>query len=619
MRPEKVLGAPPYDVDAPLLFWRDRGVALQNLSIAEHRVERRAQLVAQADQIAALGEVGRLGHFLGLLQGCVGAAVRLDLAQQQRRLAGRFFLRHTPALMRQHQEPGEDAGHDHEDEEGRPQRAGDGIGIGGCRRRHLEIDQPQCGADQHHEDGKQAEELDNARTDPGRQRFRQQGGGDAGRLRLQPRLRLAQVVAAGVERAAQRADRPRIGRAEGHVLGLEFVFADGAADTVKLLPIGPRLARQVVFALGRPSDGWCCDEWHEQRDEDGKRLRRGAEQAGGRGECQRRRNAHGADADRVDVEKMRPLELDSRRRQAEALVDGKIGDDRAQPGDGDDGKQAERHLQRPVDAEFHQHQRDGDVEDQPDDAAGMAVGEPREEVRPGQRPGIGVHDVDLELRHHDEGGGQEQHEILPGNHIAEGDPVHLGGLGGMLRRNPVAERQHRQERAEEQLRRPQHHPAGPGDERADMPLPARALGGQEAQHVHLLADLRHQRQDDGGRGAELQEVEAGVGRAEAGKIPPDLEAAPVLPGDEADRQDVEPDPQRLGDDLEAADARHAVGDQRDDRDRADDIADGERNAEADLKRRRHDRGFDGEQDEGEGGVDQRGDGRADIAEAGAAG
>ncbi len=104
-----------------------------------------------------------------------------------------------------------------------------------------------------------------------------------------------------------------------------------------------------------------------------------------------------------------------------------------------------------------------------------------------------------------------------------------------------------------------------------------------------------------------------------GKFAPDLEARPVLPGDEAERQDVEPDPQRLGDDLEAADPRHAVGDQRNHRDGADDVADGQRNAEADLERRRHDRGFDGEQDEGEGGVDQRGDGRADVAEAGAAG
>ena len=356
------------------------------------------------------------------------------------------------------------------------------------------------------------------------------------------------------------------------------------------------------------------------RDEDGERLRRRAEDAGGGEQRQRRRNAHGADPDRIDVVEVGALELDAGRRQAEALVDGEVGDDRAQPGDGDDREQAEDHLQRRVDAELHQHQRDRDVEDQPDDAAGMAVGQPREEVRPGQRPGIGVHDVDLELRHHHEGGGQEQHEILPGNDVAEGNPVHLGGLGGVLRRHPVAERQHRQERAEQAASARRAPPsrgrrAAPRSSRACWSPPTGMKRSTSTCSPICGISARMTR----GRGAELQQVEAGIGRAETGEVAPDLEAPPVLPGDEADRQDVEADPQGLGDELEAADARHAVGDQRDHRDGADDVADGQRNAEAQLERRRHDRGFDGEEDEGEGGVDQRGDGRADIAEAGAAG
>ena len=48
------------------------------------------------------------------------------------------------------------------------------------------------------------------------------------------------------------------------------------------------------------------------------------------------------------------------------------------------------------------------------------------------------------------------------------------------------------------------------------------------------------------------------------------------------------------------------------------IADRARDAEAHLQRRRQDHRLDREEDEGEGGVDQRGDGRADVAEAGAA-
>ena len=259
----EMLGAPPDDVDAALLFGRNRGVALQNLGVAEDRVERRPEFVAQADQIAALGEVGGLGHLLGLLQRRVGAAVGLDLAQEQRRLARRFLLRHAAALVRQHQEPGEDAGDDQEDEEGRPQRAGDGIGIGRRRRGHLEIDQQQDGADQRHEHGEQAEILHDARADARRQRGRQQRVDHCGRLRLQPRLRLAEVVAARIERAAQRADRPRIGRAIGGVLGLEFEVADRAADFAQRLPIRPRLARQVVLALGRPGDRRRGDEGHD--------------------------------------------------------------------------------------------------------------------------------------------------------------------------------------------------------------------------------------------------------------------------------------------------------------------------------------------------------------------
>ena len=82
---------------------------------------------------------------------------------------------------------------------------------------------------------------------------------------------------------------------------------------------------------------------------------------------------------------------------------------------------------------------------------------------------------------------------------------------------------------------------------------------------------------------------------------------------------MEDDPERLRPQLEAADQGDAVGHQRNDDDGADEIADRARDAEAHLQRGRQDDRLDREEDEGEGGVDQRGDGRADIAEAGAAG
>ena len=81
---------------------------------------------------------------------------------------------------------------------------------------------------------------------------------------------------------------------------------------------------------------------------------------------------------------------------------------------------------------------------------------------------------------------------------------------------------------------------------------------------------------------------------------------------------MEDDPDRLGPELEAADQRDAVDHQRNDDDRADEVADRARNAETQLERGCENDRLDREEDEGEGGVDQRGDGRADIAEPGAA-
>ena len=89
--------------------------------------------------------------------------------------------------------------------------------------------------------------------------------------------------------------------------------------------------------------------------------------------------------------------------------------------------------------------------------------------------------------------------------------------------------------------------------------------------------------------------------------------------DRRKRQDVQNDPERLRPQLEAADQGDAVGHQRNDHDRADEIADRTRDAEAHLQRGREDDRFDRKENEGEGCVDQRGDGRADVAEAGAAG
>lgn len=190
---------------------------------------------------------------------------------------------------------------------------------------------------------------------------------------------------------------------------------------------------------------------------------------------------------------------------------------------------------------------------------------------------------------------------------------------------PEPEGEHHEEGTGEQLRHADDDPAGARQEnRNAVAQAALPFGRQETQEVHLFADLRHQRQNDGGGRAEFHQIEirdrsrrAG-GVVNTGKGAPEIVFFPVQQGDEHERQDVEDDPEGLGDDLETADEPHAMGNERNDHDGRDDVADPERNAERQFQRAGHDRRFDGEEHEGEGGIDQRGDGGADITEARAA-
>ncbi|MCY1518499.1 hypothetical protein D9M68_532190 [compost metagenome] len=109
---------------------RHRVVFAHELRVAQDAVERRAQLVADGADVAALGLVrevrraprlvgralgvlgdlaGFFGALLGVLQCAVGLAVQRNLTHQQVGLAVRFFLRHLAALVRQHQPPRDDA------------------------------------------------------------------------------------------------------------------------------------------------------------------------------------------------------------------------------------------------------------------------------------------------------------------------------------------------------------------------------------------------------------------------------------------------------------------------------------------------------------------------------
>jgi hypothetical protein len=106
---------------------------------------------------------------------------------------------------------------------------------------------------------------------------------------------------------------------------------------------------------------------------------------------------------------------------------------------------------------------------------------------------------------------------------------------------------------------------------------------------------------------------------ESGELRPFMKRAEILCGDESEWQEMQHRPDRLGPELKPADEGDAVRHQRDDHERANDVTGKQRNAEAHFQGKRHDRRLDGKEQECEGRVDQRRNGRADIAEPGAAG
>jgi hypothetical protein len=351
-------------------------------------------------------------------------------------------------------------------------------------------------------------------------------------------------------------------------------------------------------------------------------LGRGAEQAVEGADRHHGGGQHGADADRVDVVEMRALELHLLRAQPERLVDDEIGDQRADPCNRNVRVQRQRLLQRLVDADFHQQQRDQHIEHQPDDAAGMAVGEAREEVRPGDRARIGVGDVDLELRQDHEGSCQSERQIRLRQHIAKRFEIHMRGLGGVLGRNAVGQCEIGEERAGQQLDRADNDPARARAQQRHPPARTRAaaVARQEAQEVDLFADLRDQREYDRSGRAKQQEIEMTGGAAVvARKFGPGHEGVAAGIGDGRERQQVEHQPDRLGPELKTADQRDAMGHQRDDDHGRYQVADGARNIETHLQRRGENDRLDGEEDEGERRINQRGNSRADIAETGTAG
>ncbi len=136
----EMLGAAPDHADG--VVRRAGGATLEQLRVAIDGIERRADLVADAGDVARLGDVGGLGDFLRFLQRRVGAFVRVDFVHEHGRLSRRLRLGRAPALMRKHDEPGHDARHHEQREIHQPQCGADGLALGGQRPAVLLVDEP---------------------------------------------------------------------------------------------------------------------------------------------------------------------------------------------------------------------------------------------------------------------------------------------------------------------------------------------------------------------------------------------------------------------------------------------------------------------------------------------
>ena len=546
----------------------------QNLRVAQDAVERRAQFVGDAGDVARLGLISGFGQILGGLQRDIGALVSVDLKCQQLVLAVRLVLRHVAALAAQHHPP---RAHGSNQRQQRKQ----------LDERPLQQTLPGCvehaflvvhHAQDHRQQADHRQRDDRIVCDPDVSARRQRGGQHLAEQRADllgsPRVGLATVVATRLQRAAQGADRGVVGRALGHVLGLERGFADRTGDLLARRPARCALPGEVVAPAGPPRQQRRHDHRGQQRDERGERLRARAHRPRIRDNGQHGGHQHGAQADGVDVVQVRALEFDVLRAPAHRLVDDQISHQRADPGNRDVAVQPEHTLQRLEDAQRHQHHRDQHVEHQPDHAPRVAVGQPGEEVGPRERAGIGVGQVDLDLRDHHEQGGDGQRPGRVVEHVGVAHQVHVGRVDRLCGRKLVLQRQECQEGAAEHLDHARDDPAGPGDQHCGPP-PAfvrRRFFGQEAQVVDLLADLHDQRERHGGGRAEHEPVEAvaaGAAAHHAGEVGIHMRA---LEQYEQVGQREQRQPQRLGPELHARNQRDAVHHQRHDAQRRQQIA-----------------------------------------------
>jgi hypothetical protein len=251
---QQMVAAAPDDADRLAAVVGNAGIGVENLGVAEDAVERRAQFVADRRDVAALGLVGLVGGFLGLLQQRVGMPVRFDFLHQQLGLPVGFLLRHLPALVGQHQPPGDDAGQQQQRgadlDEGGAHRGQARRIVGGQGQHFLVIEQADQQAEDRQDAGHQQQIMAQAGLQIGPRGAGQQTPQQRVPLRAEPRLGLAHIVAARIQRAAKRADAILIGRAMREV----FAFVSVAADTTGVGDCSAGCNARLVI-MGRAAPG----------------------------------------------------------------------------------------------------------------------------------------------------------------------------------------------------------------------------------------------------------------------------------------------------------------------------------------------------------------------------
>ena len=78
----QMLAAAPDGANGLAPMRRDQGVDFEKLGVAQNRVQRRAQLMANAHNKTGFGEIRGFGHFPCTRQLGAGAPMRRDFGQQ---------------------------------------------------------------------------------------------------------------------------------------------------------------------------------------------------------------------------------------------------------------------------------------------------------------------------------------------------------------------------------------------------------------------------------------------------------------------------------------------------------------------------------------------------------